>query len=188
MRSTKHIEDLYLESDQAIKNGNFLEAKNLLETILSEEPNYSQAHNSLGWLYRTQFDDYETAENHYLAAIRFCPEYPHPYWNYIYLLTDMERFGELDKLLQRCLKVPMLNKSQLHSQFALMHEYQEQYHKAISSYETAIRMSVNDEKIEEYRRSITRCRNKQGLLAPKSTPAPTPPEFPKKSWFKSRFS
>src|SRR4051794_30853034 len=95
MRSTKHVEDLYLESDQAIKNGNFLEAKNLLETILSEEPNYSQPHNSLGWLYRPQFDDYETAENHFLAAIRFNPEYPHPYWNYIYLLTDMERFGEL---------------------------------------------------------------------------------------------
>jgi tetratricopeptide (TPR) repeat protein len=186
MRSTKHVEDLYLESDQAIKNGNFLEAKNLLETILSEEPNYSQAHNSLGWLYRTQFDDYETAENHFLAAIRFCPEYPHPYWNYVYLLTDTERFGELEKLLQQCLKVPMVNKAQVHSQFGLMHEYKEQYTKAITSYETAVRLSVHDEKIEEYRRSISRCRSKQGMQTPEVAPILTPAEFPKKSWFKGR--
>jgi tetratricopeptide (TPR) repeat protein len=163
MRSSKHIEDLYLESDQAIKNGNYVEAKNLLENILSEEPNYSLAHNSLGWIYRTQFDDYLTAENHYLAAIRFCPEYPHAYWNYIFLLTDMERFEELEGMLYRCLKVAMINKAQVHNQFGLMYEFQEQYHKAISSYEMALRISVSDEKIEEYRKSISRCEAKLGM-------------------------
>ena len=43
----------------------------------------------------------------------------------------MERFGELEKLLNQCLKVPLLNKAQLHSQFGLMYEYKEQYQKAI---------------------------------------------------------
>jgi len=164
MRSSKHIEDLYLESDQAIKNGVYVEAKNLLENILSEEPNYRLAHNSLGWIYRTQFDDYATAENHYLAAIRFCPEYPHAYWNYIFLLTDMERFDELEAMLYRCLKVAMINKAQIHSQFGLMHELQEQYQQAIGSYETAMRISVNDEKIDEYRKSIGRCQVKLEMM------------------------
>lgn len=160
MRSSKHIEDLYLESDQAIKNGIYVEAKNLLENILSEEPNYSLAHNSLGWIYRTQFDDYVTAENHYLAAIRFCPEYPHAYWNYIFLLTDMERYDELEAMLYRCLKVAMINKAQLHNQFGLMYELQEQYQPAMGSYETAMRLSVNDEKREEYHKNISRCQAK----------------------------
>jgi tetratricopeptide (TPR) repeat protein len=164
MRSSKHIEDLYLESDLAIKNGNYAEAKNLLENILSEEPNYSLAHNSLGWIYRTQFDDYATAENHYLAAIRFCPEYPHAYWNYVYLLTDMERFNELEGMLYRCLKVAMINKAQVYNQFGLMYEFQEQYPQAIENYRKAMRVSVNDDKIEEYRKSISRCELKAEMM------------------------
>lgn len=151
---------MYLESDIAIKNGNFIEAKTLLENILSEEPNYSLAHNSLGWLYRTQFDDYQSAEQHYKVAIHFSPLYPHPYLNYAYLLTDLERFGELEELMQKCLAVPSIGKAFVYHQRGVVCELQEKYTEAIGQYKTAARLSLNDEKIEEYKKHIARCETK----------------------------
>jgi tetratricopeptide (TPR) repeat protein len=101
-------EELYLEGESAIKNGNILEAKQTYETILLDDPQCYYAHNSLGWIYKTQFDDYKKAENHYKAAIRFGPTYPHAYYNLIYLLTDLERFEELEHFLKGCLQVPVM--------------------------------------------------------------------------------
>lgn len=53
------IEELYLEGENAIKNGNILEAKQFFETILLDDPQCYYAHNSLGWIYKSHFDDYE---------------------------------------------------------------------------------------------------------------------------------
>jgi tetratricopeptide (TPR) repeat protein len=58
-------EELYLEAEADIKNNHYAEAFKKYESILYEEPDSAQAHNSMGWLYKTQFDDYAKAENHF---------------------------------------------------------------------------------------------------------------------------
>jgi tetratricopeptide (TPR) repeat protein len=69
-------EELYLEAEADIKNNNYAEAFKKYESILYEEPDSAQAHNSMGWLYKTQFDDYAKAENHFQTASNAIPYIP----------------------------------------------------------------------------------------------------------------
>lgn len=153
-------EELYLEGESAIKNGNILEAKQTYETILLDDPQCYYAHNSLGWIYKTQFDDYKKAENHYKAAVKFGPTYPHAYYNLIYLLTDLERFNELEQFLKSCLQVPVMDKSLIYNRFGLLEEMKENLEQAILYYKKAIKLCLIDDKIEDMKKNIARCEYK----------------------------
>jgi Tfp pilus assembly protein PilF len=153
-------EELYLEGENAIKNGNMLEAKQNYETILLDDPQCYYAHNSLGWIYKTQFDDYKKAENHYKAAVKFGPTYPHAYYNLVYLLTDLERFEELEHFLKGCLQVPVLDKSLIYNRLGVMEEMKENFSQAIVYYKRAIMVCLVDDKIEDIKKNISRCEYK----------------------------
>ena len=52
-----NIEELFLEAEADIKKNAHVDALRKYETILYDEPNHAPTHNSLGWIYKTQFDD-----------------------------------------------------------------------------------------------------------------------------------
>src|ERR1043166_747380 len=159
-----HSEDLYLEAEQAIKDSNFIEAKRIYEEILEEDPRSACTHNSMGWLYKTQFDNYDKAERHYQAAIRYEPSYPHSYWNLAYLYNDLERWDELRALMKQCLSVPTVDKSLIYNRIALMEEQMEHFEKASQCYRKASLLCVSDERLEEFGKAIKRCEYKMELL------------------------
>ena len=158
-----NMEELYLEAEADIKNNNYAEAFKKYESILYDEPSSPQAHNSLGWLYKTQFDDYGKSENHFMTAMRSDPLYPHPYFHLAALLMDMERFDELNQHLEKCLKVRTIEKSWVYGRYALIHELKQDFPKAIHFFEKAILSSQNDEKIKDYKQDIERCEMKIGI-------------------------
>jgi len=160
---TTNSEELYLEAEADIKNNNYAEAFKKYETILYEEPDSAPAHNSLGWLYKTQFDDYGKAENHFQTAIRCDSLYPHSYFHIAALLMDMERFDELTKHLEKCLIVRTIDKSWVYGRYALMEELKTNFDKSILYFEKAILASQNDEKIKDYKQDIERCRMKMEI-------------------------
>ncbi len=160
---THRLEELYLEGEQAIKNGDFVEALHKLEEMLNEDPQSCRAHNSLGWLYKTQLDDYDRAETHYKMCIKYAPNYPHAYWNYVYLLTDLERFTEAVELMKHALGIPSVDKPSVHNRLGMIHEMQGMYEEAIGYYKQAIRLSLNSEFIEDSKRNIERCEYKISL-------------------------
>ena len=157
------FEELYLQSEQAIKEGDLIRAKGLIENMLLEDPRSAIAHNSMGWFYRVQFEDYQKAELHYKSAIRFNPDYPHAYWNYANLLMDLERFDELEKLMDRASSLPSLNKAMIFNQLAELREVQGRLDEAVALYKQAIRRSVKNEQIEQFWDSIERCEEKMRL-------------------------
>jgi len=160
---TSRLEELYLEGEQAIKNGDFVEAMHKLEEMLSEDPQSCRAHNSLGWLYKTQLDEYDRAEMHYKMCLKYAPHYPHAYWNYVYLLTDLERFDEASHLMQKALTVPSVDKPAVHNRLGLIHELQGKFEAAITYFKQAIRLSLNNDFIEDCKRNIERCEYKINL-------------------------
>ncbi|MFZ1529412.1 MAG: hypothetical protein WAT19_11700 [Ferruginibacter sp.] len=159
-----NTDELYLESEADIKNNLYAEAYRKCESILYEDPKHAPAHNSMGWLLKTQFDDYDRAENHFLTAMRCDPLYPHPYFHYSTFLTDLERFTDLEKHLERCLAVPTLEKSWIFSKRAIMEELRLHFEAAILNYEKAILSSLMDEKIKGYQEDIERCKLKLGIM------------------------
>lgn len=156
-------EELYLEAEADIKNNNYAEAFKKYESILYEEPDSAPAHNSLGWLYKTQFDDYAKAENHFLTAIKCDNLYPHSYFHIAALLMDMERFEELGLHLDRCLRIRTIDKSWVFGRYALAEELKLNFDKAIFHFEKAILASQSDEKIKDYRGDIERVEMKMEI-------------------------
>ena len=108
---TIQLEELYLEAEADIRNNNYVEAFKKYETILLDEPRNGPTLNSLGWLCKTQIENYTKAEKYYKASIKNDPLYPHTYFNYSILLTDMERYAELQNHLESCLRVATIEKA-----------------------------------------------------------------------------
>jgi tetratricopeptide (TPR) repeat protein len=158
-----NMEELYLEAEADIKNNNYAEAFKKYESILYDEPDSAPAHNSLGWLYKTQFDDYGKAENHFLTAMKGDPLYPHPYFHLAALLMDMERFEELNRHLEKCLRIRTIEKSWVYGRYALIEELGLKFEKAIYFFQKAILSSQNDEKIKDYKHDIERCEMKMEI-------------------------
>jgi tetratricopeptide (TPR) repeat protein len=155
--------EIYLEAENDVINKNYVEAFRKYESILFDEPGNAATHNSLGWIYKTQMDDYANAENHYKAAINGDPSYPHSYLNYMILLMDLERYNDIQALAKRASKVEAVDKSWIQHRLGLVEELQLQFDKAINFYEKAILFSLNDEKIKGYKEDIARCEEKREL-------------------------
>jgi len=160
--------EIYLDAENDVRNNNYTEAFKKYDSILFDEPGNAATHNSLGWIYKTQMDNYAKAENHYLAAIKSEPDYPYAYANYCILLMDQERFADLEKLIQKALKIPTTDKAQLYYRLALANEMQLKFEEAISFYEKAILFSLNDEKIKSYMEDIARIEEKKQIAKKQS--------------------
>ena len=158
-----NIEELFLEAEADIKKNAHVDALRKFETILYDGPDHAPTHNSLGWLYKTQFDDYKKAETHFRTAMKSDSCYPHPYFHYAMLLTEMERFDELNKHLERCLTIPTIEKSWVHYRYGLAEELNMHFDAAVNCFERAILISLNDDKIKEYRNDIERYTRKMEL-------------------------
>lgn len=155
--------ETYLEAEADILNKNYVEAFRKYESILFDEPTNAATHNSLGWIYKTQMDDYKNAENHYQAAIKCEPLHPHAYLNYAVLLMDLERYEDLFRLAKKAMKIESVDKAWLHHRLGLAEELQLKYEEAIMYYEKAILLSLNDDKIKNYKEDIERCIEKKQL-------------------------
>jgi tetratricopeptide (TPR) repeat protein len=166
-------EELYLEAEADIKNNHYAEAFKKYESILYEEPDSAPAHNSMGWLYKTQFDDYGKAENHFLTAIRCDPSYPHSYFHLAALYMDMERYSELNQHLEKCLRIRTVDKSWVYGRYALAEELKQEYDKAIFYFEKAMLVSQHDEKIRDFKLDIERCEMKREIWKKHTDPVKT---------------
>ena len=161
---TTKVEQLYLEAEADIRNSNYHEAFEKYETILYEEPGYAPAHNSMGWIYKTQFDDYAKSENHFKAAIQADNLYPHPYFHLSSVYFDLDKFDDLKKHLNKCLTVATIEKAWIHYRFGMIEETLCKYDDAIKHYQNAILNSFNNEKITDYKADIERCNTKLELV------------------------
>jgi len=160
---TTKIEQIYLEAEADIRNSNYHEAFEKYESILYEEPSYAPAHNSMGWIYKNQFDDYKKSENHFKAAIQADPLYPHPYFHLASIYFDLDEFESLKNHLERCLNVVTLEKAWIYYRFGMIEENYGKLDDAIKLYQKAILNSFNNDKITEYKLDIERCETKKEI-------------------------
>lgn len=160
---TTKIEQIYLEAESDIRNNNYHDAFEKYETILYEEPGFAPAHNSMGWIYKTQFDNYAKAENHFKAAMQADPLYPHPYFHLASIYFDLDKFDLLKTHLEKCQTIATLEKAWIYYRYGMMHETNNNYEQAITQYEQAILHSFNNEKISDYKSDIERCKTKMEI-------------------------
>ncbi len=158
------LENLYHLADKAIEEGEIEKAKTLLEQILADEPQYAQAHNHLGWLYRNKFGDIQRAEYHYKLANQFNPNYNSPVINYIYLLRDSGRLDELEQWLIKAEKINTLNRCTYYDELATFYEMKGDFRQAIQNYKQAIKFTINNSYLDDLKSHIKRCNEKSDFF------------------------
>ncbi len=157
-------DEMFFEADEKIRNGQIVEAKDLLVELINQFPEYGRAYNHLGWIYETKYKDYTAAENYYRKALEFAPDYPAVYLNYAIVLSSTEKFDELEELLNKALSVPGVAKDKIFNEFGIMYELKGEFLKDIDYYKKAINASLAEKDIEIYRESINRCKTKREIL------------------------
>jgi tetratricopeptide (TPR) repeat protein len=164
MEKLSEIEEMFLDAEKAFDEGNHREGKRILEAILTEEPSFGRAHNFMGWLYRTKYENFKMAEKHFKLALKFDPDYPSAYLNYAYLLRDLGRLNDMEALLEKALETETVNKCGVYDEYGSLYELRGQYNKAISFYRKAVRHCLNDKVLDELRKHIKRCRKKKSMF------------------------
>ncbi|MFL9482083.1 tetratricopeptide repeat protein [Chitinophagaceae bacterium LWZ2-11] len=163
---TEQLEQLYLEAEADIRNNNYHEAFQKHLSIVYDEPDFAPSHNSLGWIYKTQFDDYEKAITHFKAAIRCNPLYPHPYFHLAGTYIDLDRFNDVLDHLAKCIKIATIDKGWVYYRYGMIDEIKGHYEDAIKNYERAILHTMNNDKLSDYKIDIERCRTKLEIINP----------------------
>lgn len=158
-----YTDSLLLEADSLIDGDRIKEAKELLTQIIQDNPDYGRAHNHLAWLYETKLKRFDRAEEHYKAAIKFAPEYPAGWLNYADLLRLLEKYEELEIVLNKMQSVKGLSKVRINAETAYMHEKRRDYDKAILFFQEAIKESFDNDEVERYKSAIERVKFKNTL-------------------------
>lgn len=162
--SNSQVENLFFQADQKINEGQFAEAKEMLKKAIGLDPKFGRAYNHLGWLYETKFQDYKQAEECYKHALEFSPEYPAIYINYAILLSTLEKNDELEKLLEKALKVAGINKGSIYNEYGIFYERTGKFDKAIEAFQKSLQYAMSEQETERFQASIERCKKKQEIL------------------------
>lgn len=169
MRTDNLVEEYFLQVEKLIGDGEFTESKRLLVEILEMEPSYGRAHNHLGWIYFTKFDDFERAENHFSLAIKFAPEYPASYINYVYLLNEVNAQDKVKEIISNALQVKGVRRSLLYNELARSDEMNGDFNSALLNYQNALQYAMNKEEVNALRENIERAKSKGGKFKRKFT-------------------
>ncbi len=156
-------DQMFFDADQKIKDGKTTEALEELVSLIERFPDYGRAYNHIGFIYETKYRDPKRAAQYYQKALQYTPEYPATYLNYSLVLSTMEKFSELEALLNQGLTVEGVTKDRLYNEFGIMRELQQRYEEAIAFFKKAIKACLSEQDIELYKKNIQRCRTKEEL-------------------------
>ncbi len=162
--TTNPAEELFFQADQKIRDGFYPEAKDILRHALSIDPKFGRAYNHLGWICETKYQEYKKAEEYYQKALELSPEYPATYVNLAILLSTLEKNSDLEKHLDRALKVYGINKATIYREYGIMHERMGNFAKAMESFKKALTICIENDEVRRLRESIDRCEQKIQIM------------------------
>lgn len=165
MESLSYLENQFIKADALIGEGKVSEAKEMLEDILQDNPDFGKAHNHLGWIYATKLSNFDKGEYHYKLAIKFDPKYPASYLNYTYLLVDVGRFNEAKELINKALtSVDGADKASYYSELARIYEFEKEYVQAYQFYKKSSDMAFNPSYIDNMKTNMNRVKDKMSTF------------------------
>lgn len=160
----KTLENYIISAEKAFADEEYMEGMRFLENVLTIEPNYSKAHNHLGWLYIYHIKDWEKAEKHLKYAIKCKPKYDAPYIHLSHIFFERGRFDEFSELLEQALKLNSLDKGFIYNELGRMYEAKGKFRMAIKYFKESIKCTFNHEELKITINNIKRCRRKRRIL------------------------
>ena len=149
MEGLSFYENQFIKADGLIGDGNIAEAKEILEDILSQYPDFGKAHNHLGWIYYNKLSNYDKGIYHYKLAMKFDPKYPAPYLNYTYLLVDIGKYNEAKQHIEYSFKtLENVDYASFNCELGRIAEFENDYVNAYKYYTMAKKNAMNPQFIE----------------------------------------
>ncbi|MGI8883758.1 MAG: tetratricopeptide repeat protein, partial [Pyrinomonadaceae bacterium] len=159
-------EEMFAQADKLLNDGVIIEAVEKLTQILRRNPRFGKAYNHLGWVYETKYKNMQRAEEYYKAAMQYAPHYNAAYLNYSYFLSNLGRFDDLKMHLDKVSQIPGIAKDTIANEYAILYEMQGNLQEAMDFYQKAAIVTLDITKLDKYKESIERCRQKMELLKP----------------------
>lgn len=160
-----YYENQFIRADALISDGNVSEAKEILEEILGQYPDFGKAHNHLGWIYYTKLSNHEKGAYHYKLAMRFDPNYPAAYLNYTYLLVDLGRLEEAKEHIAETLNsLEGADKASYHSELGRIYEMEFNLIPAYEAYKKAASYGFGAQFIENMKMNMNRVKDKMTIF------------------------
>ncbi len=156
-----YLEEVILDAEKAIGEGEYIEGRNMLESILQYEPGYAKVHNLLGWLYLYYLSDDARAEMHLKLAAKFDPFYKPPYLHLTDLYLRNENYHKLEEFILKAKEVKGISKYLVYERLGIVEEARGNFSKAIENYRNAIFHSMDNYDIDEMKSNIKRCKFKK---------------------------
>lgn len=165
MEPFSKAEVMFLEADSKLQNGRYKEGLRILKELLKLFPDFAPAYNHLGWLYLIHFSDLKRAEIFFKKTIKLDPEYAPVYPNYAAVLNSLEKYDELEKLIQNAIDIKNVDVAALYYEKGTMYEVKKKYEKAEESLRTAVQYSLSNSDVRLYSEAMERIRIKKDLLS-----------------------
>jgi tetratricopeptide (TPR) repeat protein len=164
METFSKAEVMFLEADSRLQHGDYEEGFEILNSILTLEPDFAPAYNHIGWLYFVRLNELSKAEDYFKKTIELDQQYAPVYPNYAALLNSLERFDELGKLVTKALKIKNVDVAALHYELATMYEVQQDFVQSEKELRLAVRYSLSNSDVRLYSEALERISIKKDLL------------------------
>lgn len=155
------IEQLIEIAIDAIYDGEYQNARGLIDSALLDEPGYPKLHSTLAWMYHYHQENYGLAERHYLLAIHFDSDYEYAWNGLIELLMTQKRYTFLQGKLLIARKNAHLDQELILRTMGKVAERQGKFQKAIKYYRLALMESTDNDDSAELKKDVKRIRMKR---------------------------
>lgn len=162
--SNLEAEKLIYSAGILVKENQPGEAASLLQECLLRFPDEGKAHALMGHIYDLFFKEHFKAEEHFKKAMLLAPDYTNTYLFYAEALLDQERYTEMTAMLNKSLETTAAAKNEIYYLFGLMNEMQSKFEEAVEHYQKAIIYCLDNDFVDLYQKSISRCIAKQQIF------------------------
>jgi len=160
-----YYENQFIKADSLISESKISEAKEMLEDLLAQCPDFGKAHNHLGWIFHMKLSNHEKALYHYKLAMKFEPKYTASYLNYTYLLVDMGKFAEAKDHIERTLRnVENADNASYYSELGRIFEAEQNFPKSYRYYKKAANYAYGSQFIDNMKTNMYRVKDKMSFF------------------------
>jgi tetratricopeptide (TPR) repeat protein len=154
-------DQLFMNAMALLTSGEIVRAAAILVQITERFDHFGKAWFELGNIQKDHLEDYESAAECYLKAIELNPTYWRTYIAYADVLFILERYAEMNAILNQAAEIKGVRKDLVFSKSALLMESQQRFDEAIDTYKKALLATYSDEEIERCEKAIHRCITKK---------------------------
>lgn len=148
---------LYDTARQQLASGEVEAAVRTLEEATGRFPTFAKAWSELANILLHHLHDAENAIDYFKKSIETDPKIAEAYLGYAEALFALERYAEVNAILNQAMEVKGVKKDQAHYRLALLLESQGRFDEAIDKYREAILATFSQENINRSEEGINRC-------------------------------